>query len=77
MEKIHKIKHRLPERRGTLNMEEDYAIRYFILPGQTTHHTTQHSQIFSVAVRSEASTENTGQMQIPDCLHLATWHYRA
>lgn len=38
------------------------------------YHTTHDSQIFSMAVKSEASTGNTGQMQIPDCLHLATWH---
>lgn len=33
------------------------------------YHTTYDSQIFSMAVRSKASTGNTGQMQIPDCLH--------
>lgn len=33
------------------------------------YHTTHDSQIFSMAVRSEASTVNTGQMQTPDCLH--------
>lgn len=33
------------------------------------YYTTHDSQIFSMAVRSKASTGNTGQMQIPDCLH--------
>lgn len=33
------------------------------------YHTTHDSQIVSMAVRSETSTGNTGQMQIQDCLH--------
>lgn len=33
------------------------------------YHTTRDSQIVSMAVRSQASTGNTGQMQILGCLH--------
>lgn len=45
-------------------MEEDYTVQYFILPAWST--TPHDSQIFSMAVRSEASTGITGQMQTPD-----------
>lgn len=39
------------------------------------YHTTHDSHVFSMAVRSEASTGITGQMQTPDrTAFIATWH---
>ena len=48
-------------------MEEDYnSLLHFT---SMDYHTTNDSQVFSVAVTSEVSTGITGQMQTPDCLH--------